>query len=456
VVVRGEIYANVLVLKQSTSEKSELSLRHPRHVAAGVLQAHNPDAEALAALRFFPFELVSVDAVEGLHTDRASLQMLSEWGFPVDAAHTRSAETFAEIQAVYGEYLATRDQQPFAMDGIVVKVDDLKVRKLMGEGARAPFWGAAWKFPADSAVTQVREIRWTVGRSGRRTPVAEVEPLRVGGVLVSRVSLHNRAGVERLDIAVGDRVVVALVGDVIPQIAAVVDRTTRKTATGTVLAHDAAPLKDACLSDSADCRQQFLARVAYFVSKRGLNIAGLGRGRLKKLVDAGLVVDLPSLFQLKVEDVVTVPGFSEITAQRLILAIQAAARPDSFRLVTALGIPGVGQQTVQRLSRQFSSLDALLAAGPDKLAALSKADRRAAEKIRSFCATPEGEELLKKWRELLETKYPIHQHHSQRSPFTDSSADDRPGDAGFQFALQIAFEGAGTVDRVIARFGDKS
>lgn len=316
VVVRGEVYADLMLLKNYGATVSG-KYSTPRHLAAGVLQALKPDPAALAVLRLFPFELVKSGSVGGsvsdsISSDRAALELLSSWGFLVLFEQTRTVRTFAEAQAVYREYLANREQQPFAMDGIVVKVDDLAVRKLLGEGERAPFWAAAWKFPPDTAKTKVLNIYWTVGRTGRRTPVAEVAPVRLGGILVTRVSLHNDAGIARLDVAAGDQVVAALVGDVIPRVLEVAGRAPRDPAAAAVLLLSE-PALDACLHDSPGCREQFLARAAYFVSKSGLNIAGLGRKRLQKLVVAGLVTDLPSLFLLKAGEVPALPDSVGIT-----------------------------------------------------------------------------------------------------------------------------------------------
>jgi len=159
------------------------------------------------------------------------------------------------------------------------------------------------------------------------------------------------------------------------------------------------PALDVCLNDSPVCREQFLARLVYFTSKQGLDIKGLGKGRLQKLVEAGLVTDIPSLFILEAEAVAVVPGFGTETAQRLTAAIRAASRPDSFRLAAALGIHGVGPKSIQHLSRRFTSLDKLLAAGQDQLATISAKDGRAASAIHNFFKSPGGQELLVKLRE---------------------------------------------------------
>jgi len=398
VVVRGEVYADLAMLQNYRSGNTAEAYATPRHLAAGVLKAQQPNPAVVTVLRLFPFELVSGGG--GERSDLDTLQLLQTWGFPVDLNQSRLVRNLIEVQDAYRINLANRDQQPFATDGIVVKVNDLMLRKRLGEGERAPLWAAAWKFPAESARTRITKINWTVGRTGRRTPVADVVPVRLGGVQISRVSLHNRAEIARLDIATGDQVVVALVGDVIPQIVEAVQRVPRERDAEVVSTGTSESPLDACLHDSPVCRNQFLARATYFVSKSGLNISGLSKKRLLKLIDAGLVSDIPDLFQLKAEKVAAVPGFSPKTARRLITTLLAAANVDSFRIVTALSIPGAGSKSIQQLSRQFKSLDTLLAAEDKEFTALSTRDARTAITIRNFFKTPGGEELLVKFRRL--------------------------------------------------------
>lgn len=399
VVVRGEIYGDLRLMRNYMTGPTAEKYATPRHLAAGVLLAQKPDPAAVALLRLFPFELVgAVSGGGSTRSDRTALALLATWGFPVDVKQTHTVLTFAEIRAAYRAALASRAQQPFAMDGIVVKVDDLSLRQRLGVGERAPFWAAAWKFPPDTALARVRRIHWTIGRTGRRTPIAEIEPVHLGGVRVTRVSLHNAAEFVRLDIGAGDLVVVALVGDVIPRVLEVVSRSGR-TGQYNVPVPVQKP-ENACLSDSPVCRNQFLARLVYFVSKSGLDIPGLGRSSLKKLVEAGLITDIPSLFLLKATAVADVPGFGPERARRLTVAIRSARHAAPFRIITALGISGVGPKTVQRLARQFATVEELLAAGRESRTALAPADARAVNRIRSFFTSPAGEELLLKFHEL--------------------------------------------------------
>jgi len=217
VVVRGEVYTDL-----TASSSTTVSYATPRHQAAGTLLIGDPDPQSLAALQFFPFELVNARECCGVLSDSAALRLLKSWGLEVRLDQTTAVVDLDGVRAVYRALLVNRQKLPFAADGIVVKVGDLALRQRLGAGSREPRWAAAWKFPPATAVTVVREIRWQTGRTGRRTPVALLEPVNIGGIRVSRVSLYAQSEVERLGIAAGDQVVIALVGDVIPRIIAAV------------------------------------------------------------------------------------------------------------------------------------------------------------------------------------------------------------------------------------------
>jgi DNA ligase (NAD+) len=367
----------------------------PRHFAAAALKSKHPDPIALAALRLFPFQWVDAEEGSGVTSDLAALGVLSLWGFPVRLDLTDQARNLGEIRTAYQKHLTWRDEQSFAADGIVAKLDDLSLRRRLGEGARAPFWAAAWKFPPETAQTLVREIRWNSGRTGRRTPVAELVPVSLGGVRVSRVSLSNAETVRRLGIAAGDQVLIGLVADIIPQVLEVKKKAGRTDGSDTTPAEAPESGMTDCLSDAAGCREQFLARAVHFTSKAGLNVAGLGPGRLRKLVEAGLVRDLPSLFRLKREEVAALTGFNAASARSLTAALRRVGRPEPFRLLAALGVPGIGPATAQRLSKQFQSLDELLLSQND----LTDGSM-AVQNIHRFFETQQGRELLRGLREV--------------------------------------------------------
>ena len=397
VVVRGEIYADTqAAVTLADSKKGKYATL--RHLAAGTVLSDTPDLQSLAVLRFFPFELVNATSYASIFSDRQALGLLAGWGFSVSPEQSRPAKCLEDVKVEYRWFLANRDHMPFAMDGIVVKVDDLPARLRLGEGSRAPFWAAAWKFPPATARTVVREIRWQVGRTGRRTPVAELEPIKLGGILVRKVSLHNNSEISRLGIAAGDQVVVALVGDVIPQIIDVVERNGNAAAIETASDSETSG-NNACFRDTPGCRDRFLSRAAYFTSKSGLDIKGLGRGRLKALVEAGLLTDLPSIFHLTSDNIPLVSILGPKTALKLTDAIHSRRHPQPFRLVAAIGISGVGPVAADRLSHQFSNLNALLAANEQLINDLSKGSTTA-RLVRVFFGTPQGKELWQNFHDL--------------------------------------------------------
>jgi len=399
-VVRGEVYADLLAFAAAKAETgSDEGYATPRHLAAATLRTRDPEPYALAMLRFFPYQIVNAQAVgRVVESDGQALQRLAAWGFPVDAGESRTVRSLDEIRTIYRHYLIYRDEQPFAIDGIVVKVDSLSLQKKLGEGKRAPLWAAAWKFPPATARTTVTGIDWSIGRTGRRTPVAEVAPVTIGGISVARASLHNEGEMVRLGVSEGAEVVLALMGDVIPQVIEVVSRGPQPPGPLDLLTE--APAIDACLSDSPPCREQFLARALHFVSKSGLDIPGLGAGRLQALVEAGLLTDLPSFFELQESDLARLPGFGADSARQLSSTLVEARQTPLSSLIGAIGIPGIGPANAARLGAHYPHLASLAAAREEELAAVPGLQSERARNVRAFFVSSGGQKLLKRLRIL--------------------------------------------------------
>ena len=380
--LHGEIYAR----KQRPESAPLTAAAEPyatlRHQAVATLRSHDATPEALAALAFFPFAHFA--SSKTVLSDRESLRALSAWGFADPLAQSWNATSLAEIRELFASALAQRSQWPFAADGIAVKVDDLALRRTLGDGSRAPNWAAAWKFPAATALTTVTEIVWQTGRTGRRTPVATLAPREIGGIQVEHVTLHNAAELERLDLIAGDEVLVALSGDVIPQIVAVTRRIPRRAVLAEVAVAAAGP--DDCYRATPHCTEQFHSRAVHFASRAGLNIAGLGRGRLQSLIESGLVSDLPSLLTVKEDEMVNLAGFGAATAAKIGTALQSAQHPQPWRLLAALGLESVGPKTLARLQKHYATLGAVTAATPPELASVI-GDRSGAALSR-FLASP--------------------------------------------------------------------
>ena len=361
--LHGEIYARK---QQEAAPLTAAAAPYAtlRHQAVATLRSHDATPEALAALAFFPFAHFA--ASDSVLSDRESLRALQKWGFPDPLPQSWSATSLPEIRTLFATALAQRSSWPFAADGIVVKVDDLALRRTLGSNSRAPNWAAAWKFPAATAVTTVTEIVWQTGRTGRRTPVATLAPRDLAGIQVEHVTLHNAAELERLDLIAGDEVLIALSGDVIPQIVAVTRRIPRPAILASATAIAAPP--DGCYRATPHCTEQFLNRAIYFASPAGLNIAGLGRGRLQSLIASGLVSDLPSLLIVKEEEIIRLGGFGATTATRIATALQSARHPQPWRLLAALGIESVGPKALARLQKHYATLGAMTTATAPELA----------------------------------------------------------------------------------------
>ena len=387
-VVHGEVYA--LKAREETAAMTAAVEPYAtlRHQAVATLRKEDATPAALAALAFFPYEQMS--AAADFRTDKESLRALKEWGFPDPLAQTWTASTRKEIDDLFAAALVQRSQWLFAADGIVVKVDDLTLRQRLGSSSRSPNWAAAWKFPAATALTTVTEISWHVGRTGRRTPVATLAPRELGGIQVKHVTLHNAAALERLDLVAGDEVLIALSGDVIPQIVAVTRRVSRAGAPPTGPAPAAAA--DACYRAAPGCSAQFLSRAMHFASPAGLNIAGLGRGRLQSLIESGLVQDLPSLLTLKEEEIVRLHGFGAATAARIAMALRAARHPQPWRLLAALGIENVGPKALKQLQENYATLGAVTVAGEAELVSVIGA--RSGTALSRFLASPAAQQQL--------------------------------------------------------------
>jgi len=399
VVVRGEVYAVLpeFIAGNNAQQNEDDRYASPRHLAVATLRAKHPRGWALKTLRFFPFELVNAEVLD-VDSALRGLERLARWGLPVLLEQTEVVEDVDQVRSLYREYLAHRADLPFAADGIVIKVDRLDLQRRLGLGERFPFWAAAWKFPPATAVTRVTDLEWRIGRTGKRTPIALLDPVKIGRIQVSRASLHHIDTLRSLGVTAGCRVVVALKGDTVPQIVDVVDRPEGDAGVIIPPEYLLPPEVGACFSDSDGCHQQFVARAVYFAQQLGLS--GLGEGRVSQLVEAGLIGDLPSFFELQVPRMMALPGFGTVRAERIGAVLRANNRPDLAQLLSAIGVAGVGPKTCQKLAREFETLDELRLAGPARLAAIDGVSARSAENLQTFFASDSGVQLVTRLRRL--------------------------------------------------------
>jgi DNA ligase (NAD+) len=374
IVVRGEIYmtkAEFLAINEERVRRGEEPFKNPRNTAAGTIKQLDPAEVRKRPLRTILYEVVEGERYASGHL--ASLQFLQEIGLPV-SQHNMRVQGLAELMACVHSWQGRRDELPYELDGLVVKVDDFAARTALGTTAKFPRWAIAYKFPARQVSTILRDMELNVGRTGTITPVAILEPVDVSGTTVSRASVHNWDQVARLGLTKGCRVVIEKAGEIIPQILHV-------TEPGAGPAFTAPARCPSCQHElergegrvalvcpnRLGCPAQQLAAIEFFASRGQMNIDGLGEKVVAQLVGEGLVHDVADLFTLTAVQVAQLERFAAQSAQNLVASIDKAKRDATFaRLLAALGIPNVGGVIAQPIAEKYGTLSALRAAAAAK------------------------------------------------------------------------------------------
>lgn len=426
--VRGEVYMPREGFERYNREaraRGERPLANPRNAAAGSLRQLDPAVAARRPLRFCTYGvgLVEGGRLPGRHSE--TLRQLQQWGLPA-SAELQVAIGVAEALARYRDLAARRNQLGYDIDGVVFKVDDLALQQQLGQVARAPRWAVAFKLPAEEQLTRVLEVEFQVGRTGAITPVARLEPVSVAGVTVANATLHNMDEIQRLGLMIGDQVVVRRAGDVIPQVVRVLTAQRPPTARPVVLPEQC----PVCGSDVEQtrlirrskgrttevagvvwrcvgrmvCQAQLLQALAHFVSRRAMDIDGLGERTLHQLVERGWVRSPVDLYRLDFDQLVTLDGFAEVSANNLLAAIQASRSPTLERFIHALGIPAVGEETARLLAASLGSLERLREALPQVLTWLPEVGREVAAEIHNFFADEHNRQVIDGLLEELELR----------------------------------------------------
>ena len=419
IVVRGEAFITIKdfeELNRRLEEAGEKTYLNPRNTAAGSLRQLDPALTASRPLTFLAYQIIHAEGGEVPKSQWETLEFLHALGFPV----TDAARRFADLEAaiVYVESWAPhRDEFPYEADGMVIKIDDLTLAADLGFVGKDPRGAIAFKFPAREVSTKLLDIRVNVGRTGVLTPYAVLEPVEIGGVIVERATLHNFDYIAEKDIRAGDRVLVKRAGDVIPYvIGPVMEARTGAVrpymppaicpACGQPVEHFAGEVAWYCVN--AACPEQLVRNVEHFVSRGTMDIVGLGIRIVEQLIKAGLVRDVADLYTLKKERLLELEGFADKKADNLLSAIEESKKQPFSRLITALGIRGVGEVIAGDLARAFPSLDSLARAsvedlqrvegiGPNIAAAIvdwfdRPANLRVLEKLKTAGVWPLGKE----------------------------------------------------------------
>jgi len=390
--VRGEVMMSMAAfekLNRRLLEAGSEPFANPRNAAAGSMRQLDARITARRPLVVFCYDILAVSGPSP-RTGTEVRRRLRAWGFrtPERAATCSDADGILRYHAGMA---AARDRLPWEIDGIVIKVDDLESRDVLGATSHHPRWGLAYKFEPRQGITRVTDIVVQVGRTGLLTPVALLRPVEVSGVTVSRATLHNQAEIRRRDVRVGDLVRVQRAGDVIPEIVSRVVEDGRRGATFRMPARcpgcgtrveTRGPLT--CCPNRFGCPAQLKARLVHFGSRPAMDIEGLGAETAALLVDRGMVRELADLYTLTADQLRELPHFAELSATKLVQAIRNSRRRELHRFLFALGIPGVGAATARAVARRFRTLDAVRAASAEELASASGVGPMAAQTIHRF------------------------------------------------------------------------
>ena len=405
--IRGEVYmsrADFLAVNAAAAAAGDTVFANPRNAAAGSLRQLNPGVTAARRLSAFAYTYGELSE-RTWATQSEYFDKLESWGFKTTRAWAHHAHSLDEIQRVYNDTMMIRPDIPFDIDGLVLKVNNVDTQERMGARANSPRWEVAYKFPAARGITTLRDITIQVGRTGGLTPVAELEPINIGGVLVSRATLHNADEIVRLGIKVGDKVIVQRAGDVIPQIVGVAETAPNATAfifpdkcpvCGGNVIQESGQVARRCVN-TLGCPAQRIGELEHFVSRKGFDIEGLGTKQLELFISRGWISNAADIFTLIARhggEIKRLDGFGEKSVSNLNASIERARDIELHRFLFAIGIPEVGEVTAKILARAFGTLDALRAAPVWKLKQIDGIGEVMADEIVSFFADAHNNAVL--------------------------------------------------------------
>ena len=407
-VVRGEVYMRLddfQVLNRRMTERGGDAFANPRNAASGSLRQLDSTITATRPLVVTCYEIMALSTpVPPTHWDE--LETLAQWGLPVPT-HRRLCASINEVMTFHHETESIRDQLPYEIDGVVVKVNRRDWQGRLGMKSRSPRWAIAYKFAPRKEITVVQAIVVSVGRTGTLTPVALLKPVEVGGVTISRATLHNADEVARKDIRINDTVKVERAGDVIPAI-------TERIPVPGEQRSDPFRMPDHCpvcgssvgregayfyCTGQLVCGAQLKGAIEHFASKHALNIEGLGKKTVAQLVDQGLVQSLDDLYRLTKDDLVKLDGFADRSATLLLGSIAGSKTVPLDRFLMGLGIRQVGQHIAKVLAREFGSLNEILSADRERLQQIREIGPEISDSLVAYCAEPRNRKVITQLQE---------------------------------------------------------
>ena len=407
--LRGEVllpWERFEALNKEREEQEEALFANPRNAASGTLKLQDPREVARRGLDAYLYYMLGEQLPGKTHFER--METARKWGFPVSEA-IRVCKNVDEVMAFIAYWDTERKNLPVATDGIVLKVNDLAQQEELGYTAKTPRWAIAYKFPAEKQLTLLKEITYQVGRTGVVTPVANLEPVQLSGTVVQRATLHNEDFIRSLDIRPGDRVWVEKGGEIIPKITGK-DEGLPVTGYGDYSFPSVCPECGATLvrvegeaawrcPNEAGCPPQIKGKIEHFVSRKAMNIDGLGEETIDLLYRQGLLRNIADIYDLKSEDIAAQERLGEKSAQNMLAGIEASKQVQWERVLFALGIRMVGETTAKKIARRFTSIDTLQWATAEQLCAIEDVGPQIAENVVRYFEDLRNLEILERLRQ---------------------------------------------------------
>lgn len=404
--VRGEIFmphASFQRLNRERAESGDTPFANPRNAAAGTLKLLSSSEVAKRGLDCFIYHILG-DRLP-FHSHYENLQKAKEWGLKV-SDHARKCGTLEEVFGFIHYWDEERKNLPYDTDGVVLKINSYSMQKQLGFTAKSPRWATAFKFKPEQAITQLLSVDFQVGRTGAITPVANLEPVALAGTTVKRASLHNADQIELLDIRINDWVVVEKGGEIIPKIVGV-DKSKRLQDSepfeyiascpvcGTLLVKDEGEAKHYCPNDTG-CTPQIIGRIEHFISRKAMNIDGLGAETADMLYSKGLIKDIADLYELKKEQLEVLDRMGSKSAENIVAGIEQSKTVPFQRVLFAIGIRFVGETTAKKLAEALKSLDGICQASREELLQVDEIGEKIVDSIVAFFEKPKNIELIER------------------------------------------------------------
>ncbi|HJD94354.1 MAG TPA: NAD-dependent DNA ligase LigA [Bacteroides togonis] len=408
--IRGEIlmpWESFEALNREREAREEPLFANPRNAASGTLKSQNSSVVAARKLDAYLYYLLGEDLPADGHYE--CLQKAAQWGFKI-SEHMKKARTLQEVFDYINYWDTERKNLPVATDGIVLKVNSLRQQKNLGYTAKSPRWAIAYKFQAERALTQLNKVSYQVGRTGAITPVANLDPVQLSGTVVKRASLHNADIIEGLDLHIGDMVYVEKGGEIIPKITGVdtdargillgekVKFITRCPECGTPLVRFEGEAAHYCPNETA-CPPQIKGKIEHFISRRAMNIDGLGPETVDMFYRLGLIKDAADLYRLTVDDIKDLDRMGQKSAENIVNGIAASRSVPFERVLFALGIRFVGETVAKKIARSFKSIDEVEQATLETLVNIDEIGEKIAQSIVSYFANPLNRSLVDRLKE---------------------------------------------------------